>query len=230
MLGQLYPVYLFKYVPRSFNKNGPEPIGVRLLSLYKRCGMWSCQFAIAFNSEVMYIISKIVMIEAPKKNRAATGSRQRMCRRQALRAQGAAHPHPEAVTDPLFRDSAFFDPTDLVQVKYEMLRSVQQEGRSVVEAAQASGLSRPVFYVTQELFEREGLPGLLPRKRGPKRPHKLNDEALAVLAQAVQKAGRMLKGEELAELLAQRFGVEAHPRSIRRRLLPYLRRQEKKLQ
>ena len=101
-----------------------------------------------------------------------------------MRAQGATHPHPEAVTDPLFRDSAFFDPNDLVQVKYEMLRSVQQEERSVVEAAQASGLSRPAFYVTQELFQREGLPGLLPRKRGPKRPHKLSDEAMAVLAQA----------------------------------------------
>lgn len=49
-------------------------------------------------------------------------------------------------------------------------------------------VSRPVFYVTQELFEREGLLGLLPRKRGPKRPHKLNDEALLVLAQAVQSA------------------------------------------
>ncbi|MGH9608882.1 MAG: helix-turn-helix domain-containing protein [Bryobacteraceae bacterium] len=169
------------------------------------------------------------MAHPPKKNRTARGSRQRTRRQQALRAQGAAHPRSEAVTDPLFRDSAFFDPNDLVQVKYEMLRSVQQEGRSVVAAAQASGLSRPVFYVTQELFEREGLPGLLPRKRGPKRPHKLNDEALAVLAQAIQEAGRMLTGDELAALLEQRFGVEAHPRSILRRLLPYLRREEKKL-
>jgi len=158
----------------------------------------------------------------------AKGSHQNTRRRQALSAQGATHPHPQAVTDPLFRDSAFFDPNDLVQVKYEMLRSVEKEGRAVVEAAEAFGLSRPVFYVTQELFNREGLPGLLPHKRGPKRPHKLNDEALAVLAQAVQEAGRMLKGEELAALLAQRCGVGAHPRSILRRLLPYLRQQEKK--
>jgi transposase len=158
----------------------------------------------------------------------ATSSRQRTRRQQALSAQGATHPRPQAVTDPLFRDSAFFDPNDLVQVKYEMLRSVQKEKRAVVEAAQAFGLSRPVFYVTQELFQREGLPGLLPRKRGPKRPHKLNDEALTVLAQAIQEAGRMLKGEELAALLAQRCGVEAHPRSILRRLLPYLRQEEKK--
>ncbi len=148
----------------------------------------------------------------------AKGSRQRARRQQALSAQGAIHPHPEAVADPLFRDSAFFDPNDLMQVKYEMLRSVQKEGRAVVEAAQAFGLSRPVFYVTQELFQREGLPGLLPRKRGPKRPHKLNDEAMAVLLQAIQEAGRMLKGEELAALLVQRCGTEAHPRSILRRL------------
>ena len=155
-------------------------------------------------------------------------SRQRARRRQALSAQGANHPHPKAVTDPLFRDSAFFDPNDLVQVKYEMLRSVQKEGRPVVEAAQAFGLSRPVFYVTQALFQREGLPGLLPRKRGPKRAHKLNDEAIAVLLQAIEEAGQMLKGEELAALLAQRCGVEAHPRSILRRLRPYLHREEKK--
>lgn len=153
----------------------------------------------------------------------------RQQKRQTLRRHGTLNPQPKTVTDPLFLNSGFFDPDDLVQVKYEMLRSVQQEGRSVVEAAASSGLSRPVFYVTQELFQREGLPGLLPRKRGPKRPHKLSDEALAALAQAIQEAGRMLKGEELAALLAQRFGVEAHPRSILRRLLPYLKREEKKL-
>jgi transposase len=154
----------------------------------------------------------------------AKGSRQRTRRQQILSAQGAIHPHPEAVADSLFRDSAFFDPNDLMQVKYEMLRSVQKEGRAVVEAAHAFGLSRPVFYVTQELFQREGLPGLLPRKRGPKRPHKLNDKAMAVLLEAIQEAGRMLKGEELAALLAQRCGIEMHPRSILRRL----RQEEKK--
>ena len=158
-----------------------------------------------------------------------TGSRQRTHRQHALEAQGAAHPHPEAVADPLFRGGAFFDPNDLVQVKYEMLRSVEKDGRAVVEAAEAFGLSRPVYYVTRELFDREGLPGLLPRKRGPKRPHKLTEENLAVLAQAVREAEHMPSGAELTALLAQRCGIRAHPRSILRRLLPYLKRQEKKL-
>lgn len=157
-----------------------------------------------------------------------SGSRQRTRRQQALQAQGAAHPHAPAVADPLFCDSAFFDPNDLVQVKYEMLRSVERDGRAVVEAAEAFGLSRPVYYVARELFNREGLPGLLPRKRGPKRPHKLTDAALAVLAQAVCAAVRMPSGTELAALLAERCGIAAHPRSILRRLLPYLRQEEKK--
>lgn len=158
----------------------------------------------------------------------ASGSRQRTRRHQALQAEGAAHPHSQAVTDPLFRDSAFFDPNDLVQVKYEMLRSVEKDGRAVVDAAEAFGLSRPVYYVTRELYNREGLPGLLPRKRGPKRPHKLTEDALAVLVQAVREAERMPSGAQLQSLLAERCGIRAHPRSILRRLLPLLKEQEKK--
>lgn len=159
----------------------------------------------------------------------ASGSRQRSRRQQALLAQGAAHPHAPAVTDPLFRESAFFDPNDLVQVKYEMLRSVEKDGRPVVEAAEAFGLSRPVYYVTRDQYSREGLPGLLPRKRGPKHPHKLTDETLAILAKAVDDAQEIPSGEQLARLLDERCGIRAHPRSILRRFLPYLKRQEKKL-
>jgi transposase len=152
----------------------------------------------------------------------ATDSRQRARRQKALNERGAVHPHSEAVTDPLFRDSAFFDPNDLMQVKYEMLRSVQKEGRTVVEAVEAFGVSRPVFYVTQASFEREGLPGLLPRKRGPKGPHKLDEEAVAAMLDAIREAGRTLKGVELAALLKRRFGFDVHPRSILSLLLPFL--------
>ncbi|MCW2111786.1 hypothetical protein [Bradyrhizobium elkanii] len=49
-----------------------------------------------------------------------------------------------------------------------------------------------------------------------------------MLAQAVREAEHMPGGAELAELLAERCGIHAHPRSILRRLLPYLKRQEKK--
>jgi hypothetical protein len=51
---------------------------------------------------------------------------------------------------------------------------------------------------------------------------------LAILAQAVRESERTPSGAELAAILAERCGVHAHPRSILRRLLPYLKQQEKK--
>jgi transposase len=155
--------------------------------------------------------------------------RRRTPRLKALQAGGATHPHPQAVIDALFLDSAFFDPNDLVQVKYEMLRSVQAGTHRVVQAAVAFGLSRPAFYVAQASFAREGLPGLLPHKRGPKAPHKLTNDVLAVLASAVKEGGPIPGGAELARLLAERCGIDAHPRTIVRSLRAYLRRPEKKL-
>src|SRR5579863_4307408 len=68
---------------------------------------------------------------------------------RSLREQGAVNPRPQTVTDDLFTASEFFDPNDLVQVKYEMLRRVEKDGQSVTEAAVKFGFSRPSFYQAQ---------------------------------------------------------------------------------
>ncbi len=89
---------------------------------------------------------------------------------ESLRQQGVLNPHPQKVADPLFLRGEFFDPRDLVQVKYEMLRRVRVEGASVTEVTQAFGFSRPVFYQAKAIFHRAGLPGLIPQRPGPRRP------------------------------------------------------------
>jgi len=72
----------------------------------------------------------------------------------ALRQHHAVNPHAQTVTDPLFTgDHAFFDPRDLVQVKYEMLRRVR-EGQSVTQAASAFGFSRVALYQTKAALEK----------------------------------------------------------------------------
>ena len=97
-------------------------------------------------------------------------------KQQTLRQQGTLNPRPQEVNHPLFQASDFFDPDDLLQVKYEMLREVRVEQRPVSQTAQEFGLSRPSFYQAQVSFEQGGLSGLLPHKRGPKSGHKLPTE------------------------------------------------------
>ena len=81
---------------------------------------------------------------------------------KTLQEQASLNPRPQAVTDPLFHHSDFFDPRDLVQVKYEMLRRVRVEGRSVRQACLDFGFSRTSFYQAKSAFTREGIPGLGP--------------------------------------------------------------------
>jgi hypothetical protein len=87
---------------------------------------------------------------------------------ELLREQGTLNPRPREVTDPLFAKDSFFDPRDLVQVKYEMLRRVQSEGHLITGAATAFGFSRPSFYQAPSAFQEGGLTDLVPHKRGPK--------------------------------------------------------------
>ena len=108
-------------------------------------------------------------------------------KREALRQQGTLNPRPGEVIDKLFAEDSFFDPRDLVQVKYEMLRRVQSEHQSVSEAAAAFGFSRPSFYQAQSAFEQDGLAGLVPHKRGPKRAHKLTEEVLTFIVETRQQ-------------------------------------------
>ena len=72
-----------------------------------------------------------------------------MAKTQTLRQQGVLNRHPDAVVDPLFQNADFFDPQDLLQVKYEMLRRVEVDKAPVTEATAAFGMSRPAFYQAQ---------------------------------------------------------------------------------
>src|SRR5258708_34231883 len=95
-------------------------------------------------------------------------------KRKVLRQTGTLNPRPDRVTDELFAGSDFFDPNDLLQVKYEMLRRVHNDDFTVRRAAQLFGFSRPSFYQAQETFTRGGLAALVPQKRGPPRAPKLS--------------------------------------------------------
>jgi transposase len=144
---------------------------------------------------------------------------------EALRQRGSLNPHPDRLADPLFATSDFFDPRDLVQVKYEMVRRVQVGSQPISRSATAFGFSRPSFYQAQDLLEQGGLAALVPRKPGPRRSHKLDAEVMEFL-QRLRSEDSSLRPADLARRTLERFGRKVHPRSVERALA----RREKKRQ
>src|SRR5579862_1849391 len=138
-------------------------------------------------------------------------------KRKALQASGTFNPRATQVLHPLFQQSAFFDPEDLLQLKYETLRALEVESYPIAKAARDFGLSRPTIYEAQNQFQEQGLEGLLPHKRGPKTAHKLTADVLQyVKDHVVSESG--IKAEELARRVRQRFRVKLHPRTIQKAL------------
>jgi transposase len=136
---------------------------------------------------------------------------------QALRAERSLNPRPEAVTDERFARAEFLDARDLVQVKYEMVRRARVDGEPVSATAEAFGFSRPSFYAAQAALETGGLAALVPARPGPKRAHKLTGELVA-FARGRLAADPKLSSQALVQLIAERFGVRVHRRSVERAL------------
>jgi transposase len=134
---------------------------------------------------------------------------------EALREEGTLNSTPDGVHDPKFQENEFFDPHDIVQVKYEMLRRVSVENASVSTTTEEYGVSRPTYYQTKASFDKGGVAGLVPRKRGARGPHKLQGQALAFLQQQLV-AGEPVRARELAKLVRQKFDLNIHPRTIER--------------
>jgi len=137
---------------------------------------------------------------------------------RVLAEHGALNRRAQQIRDPLFQHSEFFDPHDMVLVKYEMLRRVRIEGQSVTQAARAFGFSRVAFYQARAAFRDQGLPGLLPKRRGPRRAHKLTKAVLSFIDQKRAAEGN-LRTPALAKMIRQQLGLSVHPRSIERALV-----------
>ena len=132
---------------------------------------------------------------------------------QALRSCGALNRHPEKVRDPLFTEHDFFDPHDMVQLKYETVRAVEADGRPIAQAARDFGLSRPTIYEAQKNLRQGGVEGLLAQKRGPQKPRKLTPEVCRYLQELIGSEPD-LKAAVLVKRVRRRFGIVLHPRTV----------------
>jgi transposase len=134
-----------------------------------------------------------------------------------LQRTGTLNPHPDSISDPLFKQDPFFDPKDLLQVRYEMLRRHSVEGASIVDVATQFGIARPTVYQAQAAFEQAGLSGLLPKQRGPKQGHKLSPDILEYV-RSLRVNAPDLTTVACLKAVQKKFGITVHRRSLERAL------------
>ena len=136
---------------------------------------------------------------------------------RSLARDGLLNPHSEAVKDSLFTQHPFFDPRDLLQTRYEMLRRHLKEGVPVASAAAAFGVSRQTFYQALAAFNSASLNGLLPKRRGPQHAHKLTPEVIDAIRQ-LKAAQPTLTTSTCLQFIKDHYGLTVHRRSLERAL------------
>jgi transposase len=138
-------------------------------------------------------------------------------KQKTLKKLGVLNPRPDEVSDELFLSNDFFDPEDIVQVKYEMLRCVKTGEKTATKAAESFGFSRPSFYYIKTAFNEKGFYGFIPEKRGPRSGHKLTNEIIAYILEE-QQCTPSISPTKIVEMIQKRFGFTVHRRTVERTL------------
>lgn len=136
-------------------------------------------------------------------------------RLKALEETKTLNKAADKVTDEKFKKMVFFDPNDILQVKYEMLRYSEQDGITIMRAAKTYGFSRISFYKISKAFKEYGLAGLFPDKRGPKRAHKMGQEVMEFTNSLINKNPK-IRSAKIKEKIMEHFNITVHQRSIER--------------
>jgi len=132
-----------------------------------------------------------------------------------LRKHGLLNPRPERVTHPLFETVEFFDPLDLPQVRYEMLRAARGEHTPVAEACRLLGFSREYFYRLERAFMERGYVALMGSPMGRPPLLAVNQEIVNFIVHRKLEQPR-LSGEELRKEILRLYNVDCSRRTVER--------------
>ena len=131
-------------------------------------------------------------------------------KRAFLDKEGLLNPKPERVIHPLFQTLDFFDPLDLPQVRYEMIRAARVENLTVTEACRLFGFSREYYYKLERSLMEKGYIALLgaPRGRRPliRKLHNLNLTAEDI-HQEIRRLYKVDCSQRTVERLLEKIGL-----------------------
>lgn len=133
----------------------------------------------------------------------------------ALIENGSFNKNAASISNPLFKGNPYFDPQDLVQVKYEMLRSVKNNELTVSDASKQFGFSRTAYYKIEKRFNEAGVDGLCLQKTGPKLPAKVTPDIIEFVSELKEKWPGITNDKIVKEIKEQK-GISIHKRSLQR--------------
>ena len=136
-------------------------------------------------------------------------------KKKFLESRGLLNTRLERVTHPLFLSLDFFDPLDLPQVRYELLRAARAEDTSVAEACKLFGFSREYFYRLERAFMERGYVALLGLPRGRRPLIALNQEIVNFVVHRKLEQPT-LSGEELRKEILTLYKVDCSRRTVER--------------
>jgi len=140
-----------------------------------------------------------------------------MDKKAYLKKTGTWNRNADKVCYELFKESDFFDPSDAVQVKYEMLRATVVEKKKKVKVCKEFGLSRVGYYKIEKAFSKQGVAGLMEKKRGRKGPDKLTEKLREYIRQ-LSKQVPGISGAKIAQRIEEEFGIKLHKRTVEKAL------------
>ena len=138
-------------------------------------------------------------------------------KRDRLKKSATLNRTPENVSDPMFAADDCFDARDLLQVRYEMVRRVRRNQATLAQAAARFGVSRATCFRMVKSFDRGGLQGLIPARRGPRGPHKITPEMLRFVDDYRPRHGRV-GARRRVPLIEAEFGVTVRPHGLEKAL------------
>jgi len=138
-----------------------------------------------------------------------------MGKKDILMENGTFNKNYKNVKAAKFINDQFYDPMDIAQVKYEMLKEVEQNGITITDAADNYGFSRTAYYNIKDAFSSQGIKGLIPEKSGPKSPHKLTQTYQERIDEWV--AGNPgISSNDIAALINQDGTIQINKRTVER--------------
>ena len=140
-----------------------------------------------------------------------------MSKTDILKENGTYNKKYEQVTAPCFQSGIFFDSRDLVQVKYELLRSIGSGEYTVTQASELFGMSRETIYKSKAAYDAGGIQALIPKKTGPKGAHKLTSQGQDFIDSYVAEHPSASAAETNAKM-KEKVGISVHNRTVERYL------------